>query len=143
VVNGLKILEKTTDSYIQMFEIDRANFMLNAELGILEFYFTRDDVKHTATLPIQILGTYNETTHIWKWAWDNPSIPVAVQQLSQQLKTSCPKCDALTTNQFVIPSTKVWDLVATAVHRTGYSGAYRCPNGNLSAYVLFKEVNLS
>jgi hypothetical protein len=99
----------------------------------------------TATAPAQILGTHNESTTSWVWAWANDSIPPAMSRDSQAVRAwleanghqdlAQPTMDA--------DEVKAATLATLAVRITRATGFYRGSGAVPVPFITFGPVTLT
>lgn len=99
--------------------------------------------RHTATAPVQLIGSHNDERHQWTWAWAIPSVPAHVCTDAESVREVGIASDhaALVSPTVQVDASGAADLMALAFRLTRATGFYRGP-GTDSTYFTFGDVVL-
>lgn len=113
---------------------------INTESGNIHWSF-RDGSMRSAT--VQLIGTLQQDTSEFRWAWSNPSVPEALRQAAETLRQwgrtrGFPEfLEAKTT----VDELRAWSWTALAARLSNADGGYRVDTGNGSwLYLVFTNV---
>lgn len=109
--------------------------------GSAELSFTFPDVVVSA--PAQIIGTWQQDTGIWTWAWADPTVPAPLQEDSYRLREYGEHhgFQHLLTESWQAEESHCWYMTALACWLCDAKGAYRGVAGNTCTFITFREVS--
>ncbi len=108
--------------------------------GLAELSFTFPDVVVSA--PAQIIGTWQQDTGVWTWAWADPTLPAALQEDSYRLREYGEHhgFQHLLTEFWQAEESHCWYMTALACWLCDAKGAYRGVAGNTCTFMTFRDV---
>lgn len=117
------------------------NWSLDQDTGTIEFQFA-DGTKATAR--VQIVGTLNQADSTFLWAWDHPSVEVALRDHAERVHRYGQEhhVQHFTTRKLVCTEQEAWEFTAVAVRLGQASGAYRAKASGTLVFVTFGEVEI-
>lgn len=142
LAQSMEELKAKTSAHDAAWHLGDADWSVDQDTG--EIVFTTPDGA-TAIAPVQIIGTYNSVDSTWLWAWDNPSIDVALQTHASKVREYGFKqgIGELTTRKLKCTEDDAWLLTALACKLCDAQGAYRGPADATYVFMTFGEVTLS
>ncbi len=98
-----------------------------------------------ATSPAQVIGTHETATGIWRWAWDDPAISLALVKNSKTVQVFGRKYHfpRLTRRAYKSTEQQCWEMMALAYLLCQANGAYRGLTPTQSIFMTFGEIKLT
>lgn len=98
-----------------------------------------------AKAPAEVVGTFNEKTQVWLWAWANSSIE---EKLTKAACAAQQYGEANGIAVLVEPRVSAglqqcWELAAVAMHLSAMQGVYQGRSGHLRVFFCFGQVSIT
>jgi hypothetical protein len=139
---SMEELRLKTDAHDRLWHLREASWSVDQDAQTITFTSPQGV---TATCQVQIIGTYNTDDGTWLWAWDHPSVVLALQEHARQIRAYGAKhgIKKLTTRKLECEEADAWEFTALACRLCDAQGAYRGPAGSALVFMTFGEVTLS
>lgn len=144
-----QLIENSKAYLTRWSQLNRANWNMGSEKqhgmdqdsGILFFLF---DDGTEVRCPFQAIGSFDEESRTWAWAWDNPSINPS---LVTDAKKTCAYgkkhgIEMLTTPYWLSDLRWSWRMTAVAASGCRAEGAFCAKMGPLNLFLTFRNVEI-
>jgi hypothetical protein len=138
---GLSTIHITTETYTDLFGLDRADWHVVLSDG--EITFTTPTRRAVAR--VQVIGTLDPADDTWLWGWDHPSIPEPCAAAAGRVRAFGERNGLayLTDRKVTCSQEDAWHYTSLAVRLGEETCAYRGPTDGPFVFMTFGAITVT